>query len=324
MPSSSGFIASIFQRSTARSAARSVTFARMISTLSLGVVASLAAQPTAEAAPSCEQYPIPWRPVDGAQSAAQADLASLSPGANMTWNSNTGTLGTVFPLAIKLPSCSDGQDAIAQVFGVLAAHPALFQLDLSEWRRPEPFDCKYLGDNTTLNMGRSHLAGRPISQDVFAYSLKRTADGVQLSFVNGTYLPVVGEAMGDSMAACSTLTSSVAIATARKAALNAGVFSQCRRTGAISYTPKANDTFSLSEGAWSWQEDAGQVLVTGERTLRVVINPANYTPELISSDARCPVAGGNANEFTIGFDVTFDVNTGAIINVKPGLDCVVC
>jgi hypothetical protein len=78
----------------------------------------------------------------------------------------------------------------------------------------------------------------------------------------------------------------------------------------------------LSNEAWSWEEGAGQVLMTGQRTLRVTVDPANYTRELMSSDARCPV--GDGNDFVIGFDVTFDVHTGAILGVKPGLDCVVC
>lgn len=62
--------------------------------------------------------------------------------------------------------------------------------------------------------------------------------------------------------------------------------------------------------------------MTGQRTLRVTVNPANYTSALMSSSARCPGPGGNGS--TIGFDITFDVHTGAVISVKPGLDCVVC
>jgi hypothetical protein len=62
--------------------------------------------------------------------------------------------------------------------------------------------------------------------------------------------------------------------------------------------------------------------MTGQRILRVTVDPANYTSQLTSSDARCPTADGNS--FTVGFDITLDVHTGAIIYVKPGLDCVVC
>lgn len=68
----------------------------------------------------------------------------------------------------------------------------------------------------------------------------------------------------------------------------------------------------------------GQVLLTGQRTLRVIVNPVNYTPELLSSSARCPVLGGGSNEFSVGFDIEFDVYTGEINSIKAGLDCFVC
>jgi len=64
------------------------------------------------------------------------------------------------------------------------------------------------------------------------------------------------------------------------------------------------------------------VVLTGQRVLRVTVNRANYTSQLTASDARCPTADGRG--FTVGFDITFDVHTGAIVYVKPGLDCVVC
>lgn len=310
-----------------RDAARSVALSRTISALVLGLLAPLAACRDASAttttnATRCTQYPIPWRPADGTEAAAQSELASMSPGASMTWNADTGTLTSVLQLAMPLRGCTDGQDVGAQVFDALAAHPALFQLDPSEWRMPEPFDCKYV-DDATLNSGRLRLAGRPVAEDVFAYSLKRIDGVVHLTWVAGTYLPVVGAAMGDTMAACNSLTESAATATARTTPLTATVYAQCQRTGTVSYTPKANDAFGLSaDEAWTWEQSTGQVLLTDQRTLRVVVDPANYTPELISSDARCPVGDGDA--FDIGFDIVFDGHTGAILSVKPGLDCVVC
>lgn len=309
-----------------REAARIVLLSLTVLTLTIGCIAALAGCRDAMATPArCEQYPIPWRPADGAQAAAQAELASLSPGASMTWNSSTGTLASVFQLATPLPGCTDGQDAVAQVFDVIAAHPALFQLEPTEWQLPEPFDCKYVGSDAILNMGRRRLAGQPVAEDVFAYGLNRIDGVVYLTFVAGTYLPVIGTAMGNTMAACNNLTAADAKAIARNTSLKATVFSQCRRTGTVSYTPKSNDAFRFaSEEAWSWQEDTDHVLMTGHRTLRVIVAPANYTPELLSSDARCPVPGGNGRAFNIGFDIAFDVHTGAIDSVKPGLDCIVC
>lgn len=156
--------------------------------------------------------------------------ASLSPGASLTWNANTGTLTSIFQLAAPLPGCTDGQDVSAQVFSVLDAHPELFQLDLAEWEMPPLFDCRYIGDDAILSMGRRLFAGRPVMEDIFVYSLKRIGGVVYLTYVNGTYLPVVGAAVGDTMAACNSLTEPAATAKARVTSLNATTFSQCRRT----------------------------------------------------------------------------------------------
>jgi hypothetical protein len=243
----------------------------------------------------------------------------------MTWNGDTGTLTAISRLAIRLPSCTDGEDVGTQVLGVITAHPQLFQLDPSEWRIPEYFDCKYLSDNTILNMGRQHLAGRAVAEDVFAYTLNRVDGVVQLSAVNGVYLPVLGTTTGDTMAACNTLTEAAATATARATPLRANVYSQCHRTGSVTYTPKPNDGFQLaSSDVWTWQAASGQALLSGQRTLRVIVDPSNYTPQLMSSDARCPAPDGDGDQSVIGFDITFDVHTGEILNIKPGLDCVVC
>jgi hypothetical protein len=326
MHASPGLAALPSRTSVVRDAMHTVALARMISAVILCWVGLLAAcRDTMAARPHCGQYPLPWQPTDEAQAAAQAELAVLSPGANMTWNAATGTLMSISRLAIPLPGCVDGQDVTAQVFRVFEAHPAVFQLDLTEWQIPEPFDCKYMTGDTTLNMGRRYLAGRPVAKDVFAYSLTRISGTAYLTAVTGTYLPVIDAAMGDTMASCNRLTEHLARATARHTPLAATVLSQCRNTGTVTYVPKANDVFSLSPTeAWTWQEDTGQVLLTGQRTLRVTVNPANYTPELMSSDARCPVLVGNGDRFTIGFDIFFDVHTIAIIGVKPGLDCIVC
>lgn len=281
-----------------------------------------AAATTATAA-TCGQYPIAVRPSDGAQAAARSDLAAMSPGASMTWNASTGTLSTVVQLATPLPGCSDGHDVHAEVLHALTAHPALFQIDASEWSAPPPYDCRFLGDDELMSVGRARLAARPVARDVLGYTVKRIDGTVHLTAVSGTYLPVVGGAVGDTMAACNTLTASAATATARATALHASVYSQCQRTGTVAYTPRANDGFSFAPAErWSWDDGGNQVLLTGQRTLRVTVNPANYTPELLASAARCPTPDGNA--FTVGFDITFDVHSGAILDVKPGLDCNVC
>lgn len=242
----------------------------------------------------------------------------------MSWDGNTGTLTSVSQLSIPLDHCTAGQDANAEVAGVLAAHPALFQIDLGEWASLEPYDCRYV-DDATIGIPRQHLAGRPVARDLFTYWLRRVNGVVQLSAVNGVYLPVLDPAIGNSMAACNTLTQSAATTRARETQLSAGVYAQCDRTGTVTYTPRSNDTFAfVSEPTWTWQEGSGQIELAGQRTLRVIVNPANYNAALLSSDARCPTPNGDAGQYTVGFDIVFDIHTGAIVSVKPGLDCTVC
>jgi hypothetical protein len=302
---------------------RSVIATRAAAAVMLSVIFAFAACRDASAdTASCPQYPILWRPTDGGQSAAQSELAAMSPGATMSWNGNTGTLTSVSRLGVPLDSCSDGQDANAQVMGLLAAHPALFQIDLAEWQSLEPYDCKYV-DDATLALPRQRLAGWPVARDMVGYWLRRVNGVVQLTAVNGVYLPVLDSAAANSMSACNTLTEAAATTRARSTQLTAGVYSQCNRTGTATYTPRSNDTIGfVSDPTWTWQEGSGQVELTGQRTLRVIVNPANYNSELLSSDARCPAA--EPGQFTVGFDVVFDVHTGAIVSVKPGIDCVVC
>ena len=174
-------------------------------------------------------------------------------------------------------------------------------------------------------MPRRQLAGKPVARDVFAYWLRRVDGVVQLAAVNGTYLPVLDATTGDTMTACTTLTEFAAATRARSTQLSATVYSQCARTGSVNYTPRSNDTLGfLGDASWTWQDDSGRVLLTGQRTLRVIVHPSNYNAQLLSSDARCPVPGGDGSQYTVGFDLVFDVHTGEILSVKPGLDCTVC
>lgn len=297
---------------------------RMACSIVLAAAVALTACRDARAAVvTCQEYPIPWRPADGALLAARSELAAMSPGAALSWNANTGTLTAVSPFAFPLDSCTDGQDANAEVAAMLAAHPALFQIDLAEWQTLPPFDCAFV-DDATLTIGRQRLSRWGVARDIFAYWLQRVNGVVQVSAVNGFYLPVVDGATGDRMSACNTLTESTATTRARSLQLTARVFSQCRRAGTVTYTPRSNDTIGfVSDPTWTWEEGNGQVQLNGERTLRVILNPANYSPELLNSAARCPVAD-DPSQFTVGFDIVFDVHTGAIVSVRPGIDCTVC
>jgi hypothetical protein len=163
-----------------------------------------------------------------------------------------------------------------------------------------------------------------VNQDLLAYSVKRIDGVVTLTSVNGTYVPTAKEGMADAMTTCGSLTAAQAEATARATPLPANVYSQCIPQGNLTYQPRAGDTFALGPESWLWDEGTGEVLMNGQRTLRVTVNPANYTADLLNSAARCPVTDPDSEDFTVGFDLTFDVQTGEIQFIKAGLDCVVC
>jgi hypothetical protein len=273
----------------------------------------------------CAAYPVPV-PVGGStEAAALADLATLSGTGQLTWSAQRGTLSTIFQLGVTLPACVDGADANAVVRDVLAAHPTLFQLDFSEWHLPEPFNCQFVGAFDTITMGRTLLGGHPVARDIFAYTLRREGDVVSLASTIATYLPPVSSEVADAMASCDHLDAAQATATVQARTLSATIFDQCAPTGTLEYQPDDDDTYELRDDkAWLWDETESGVFLTGTQTLRVTLDHSNYTPELNSSDARCPVLDGPGDEFTIGFDVMFDIETGEVINVKPGLDCIVC
>jgi hypothetical protein len=278
----------------------------------------------AEVMPLCEQYPIPVQAAPGAQESVQAALTALAPTATMTWRDNTATFSSITGLDLPLPGCIAGEDVTTQVFAALAAHPAVFQMDLTEWPTQEFFNCQF-ADGAFVSIGRHRLAGHSFAFDIFAYGLA-SIDGVMtMTNVFGTYLPVAPAGISEAMDSCTQLTASAAETTARATALQAATFELCAPTGSISYTPRANDRFELlADESWAWEEGTGQVLLRGQRTLRVTLDPSNYTPELMSSSARCPVTDPTSDAFTIGFDISFDLHTGEILIVKPGLDCIVC
>jgi hypothetical protein len=53
----------------------------------------------------------------------------------------------------------------------------------------------------------------------------------------------------------------------------------------------------------------------------LALDAANYTPDLIQSNANCPRPDGQPN---IGFRLTMDSVTATLAGYQPGLKCVVC
>ncbi len=103
-----------------------------------------------------------WPATSTAEATAKAALKKLSAGATMTWSSNLGALSAISNLNLAMPGCVAGKDFHAELFALLAANPDLFQIDVSEWQMPLPFDCGAITTaDETLTMRRKIIAGHP-------------------------------------------------------------------------------------------------------------------------------------------------------------------
>jgi len=68
--------------------------------------------------------------------------------------------------------------------------------------------------------------------------------------------------------------------------------------------------------AGRWTRLSARPELSFVRKAWLVIDPGNYTADLLASNANC--AG------SIGFELTIDAVTGQILSYVPGLGCTVC
>src|SRR5262249_3482331 len=141
---------------------------------------------------------------------------------------------------------------------------------------------------------------------------------VKLIAVFGEYLPVGAASVDAALSACNLLTATSAEETVRMTSLSAFVFSpQGVAQGTLKYRAQPNDHFVLDASAfWRWEDPMsdGHEVFSGTRGLRLTIDPANYTPDLINSSARCPTVGSPSPSLALQFYVIFDVRSGAIVS----------
>jgi hypothetical protein len=237
------------------------------------------------------------------------------------WDSHTGTLAAVENLALPLPGCVAGVDSRAQIRTLLSAHPVLFQLDVSEWDRGPVFDCGLIDDRVhDFHMLRNRMAGHVTHQDVFAWQLRRVNGVVTLLAIFAEYLPVADPIVDDQLGACNLLTAQRAQEIIRATPLPTPLFTpQGLPRGLLLYQAQPNDHYVLDASArWHWEDPLsdGHEVVFGERGVRVTIDPANYTADLVNSGARCP----NTDDVVLQYYVIFDVRTEAILSIHTALE----
>ena len=276
----------------------------------------------------CDPYPILLEPSPAAQAAAEAELAIVSPGASITWNPEPGTFQTLGGLDVDLQGCSGTQNVFAALMPILANHPALFQLDLSEW---VPSIARACGDvdssSVDVRLNRASLGGQSVVGDFLTFNAVSNGQGqVSLASVFGSYLPVASTELASEMGACQSIDETAARGIALANSYEYLVFNQCAPMSMGTYVPNALDTVEIdTEVLWTWDEvpSMGGVRLQATIAGRLIIHPANITPDLIQSDTNCPVPG-SATERIFGYELSFDAVTGEILAVKRGIGCTVC
>ncbi len=272
-------------------------------------------------APDCAPYPYAIDVGASGEAAARAELAAISPGAVMSWSATRNTPATIFSASFTF-ECEPGKDAREQWFAYVAQHPALFRIDPSEWHA-SPVPCEAVSTSGSwLNAGRATFAGQPVRADVFAWYWRAVPKGVRVEAVAGTWVPVAQYNDVVALGRCADLDVAGAEKTTRNTKLTYRTFNYCAPTGDYTYGAAKADVFSTAAGAvLEWSEDSGKVLVQKTHGAKLVLDPSSWTPELISSDANCPLPGGTPN---IGFELVFDAVTGRLLQQKPGVGCIVC
>jgi len=269
----------------------------------------------------CAPYPWTVNVGPSGQAAAQAELATLSPGATLQWSAVRNTPAGIFGARFEL-ECPDGNDALEALFDFAGAHPALFRIDPAEWaRRPVP--CSAVSETrSTLNTSRLTYAGQPARADTFAWSWRREKERVIVETVGGSWIPPASYADRLALGRCPALDVEAAEKTVRNAKLGYTVFNWCAPQGSHTYAAQKPDLLETDPGAaFEWSEQGGSVVLRKVHRARFVLDPSSWTPPLISSDANCPLPGGAPY---VGFEVDFDSVTGELLRQKPGIGCIVC
>jgi hypothetical protein len=273
---------------------------------------------------NCDDYPIALSPDPGAEARAQGDLFGFAPDASMLWHPARGTFWFV-TLSVPLPQCAAQADVYTQLFALTRAHPDLFQPDLKEWKRPAPYPCGQVGAVAqVLEIQRAKVGSHPIAHDLMKFTVQRINGVVKLEALYGEYLPPAKPWLDQSLSACPNLNHAIARQVVLGSEFPYSIFDTCYWIGADTYSPNGLDTIAFVVGSsWAWQEDPTlpRVLFRKSTQGRLVVNPANHTPDLINSDANCPGENGQPN---IGFRLTMDSVTNGLVVSQPGLNCIVC
>ncbi len=296
------------------------------SVCTLAAMASLgacAAEPLAEttttstALTRCVQYPLVF-PADApaAQADAQADLAGFAPAAQLTWSSRRGTPTVVTGLDLVVACEGDVGNAVGEH---LAQHPALYRFRPAEWRT-DALACTAVTQATYVRFERASFGGVPIAKDVLNVRVEpANAGAIRILAMAGAYLRPAPPLLASALAGCQKTAAADAVAVARATTFDYVRFDACLPVGKGTYVPQPKDDVRATGASamWTWDESP-EVVLRAERSAEVRVAPSHWTPELLASDAYCPL------QATVGFALTVDAVSGRVTRQRAGLGCIVC
>ena len=280
-------------------------------------------------AASCDPYPLSVQPAPGAREAAEAELTSLAPGAELTWNDARGAPEEITGLGLALTDCGEGEWALTHAWNLVADAPSLFRLDGAEWEWTwSQGYCTAIDEEYYGWASRTHMGGQPTpySDQRVTFGFERRDGVLRLEWIRGEYLPVVDEALAEQLGACAGLDDEAAADSVRAESYPYTVFDgdPCAGSSAT-YEPSSDDVVEFDEPVWKvrWEPgrawvsaaEAGDLVLRKTRAGTLQIDSSNYTPQLEDSDA-------NADSY-IGFNVEIDAVTGDRLYSEPfsPVDC---
>jgi hypothetical protein len=269
-------------------------------------------------------------PVDAnAETAARADLATLSASADMTWAPVRNTLRSINGLVIQLPACTGNTNAFDLLFTTLSAHPDLFQIDPAEWTGGTALCSDILANGFhPLTIRRAKYGPYAIANDVFTAVADVQNGVVILRNFSGTYIPKPSASVLAALAACPDLSTDVI---ARHIFATPFVYQAyepspapaCTPVGNFTYAKQAGDTVTYDPTIYfNWTEDT-QITFQRQGVATVVVGSADYTDQLLNSSANCVDLDGNSN---VGWQRTYNSVTAEVLfdHATPDPYCTVC
>ena len=269
---------------------------------------------------------------EDAETKARAALAALDPTgtAKLQWVAERSTIQQTSNLSIPVEGCTGDKNAYDLLFDTLEASPDLFQIDRADWNPDFAVPCSGLaaGDPTTLVIRRVKYGPLPLRNDVFSALIERLEDGsVILRNFYGTYIPRANPDTLAQLTLCPELAPDQLDDTLRQQVFVFATFlpppNVCVLSDPGEYHAHDDDSLVLEPGFEVLWDDAEVVTIFRFRSATLRVAPANYTDDLINSDANCPDDDGT---FDIGWIRFFDPVSGRVIGDKPAPKpgCIVC